>query len=139
MKRLSKTGIQYLSFVKDKDFLTDGLFTLIFTKTVGDSSLTLSSLSDENGLPSCFPFITLEVDLDTYTLAYGEHLVELQYNGVTYVKGLIEVFDGLPDAEGGSDAYRNVVKLKDRPTYNDHLLMEDGFHLLLEDGNEIQI
>jgi hypothetical protein len=139
MKRLSKTGIQYLTFVKDKDFVTDGLFTLIFYKTVGDEVLTISSLSDENGLPNCFPYITLEVDLDTYSLAYGEYLVELQYNGSTYVNALIEVFDGLPDAEGGSDAYRNVVKLKSLPTYNDHLLMEDGFHLLLEDGNEIEI
>ena len=139
MKRLSKTGVQYLFFVRDKDFVTDGLFSISFYKTVGDDVLTISSLSDENGLLSCSQFIKLEVDLDTYSLEYGEYLVELFYDGVSYSKSLIEVFAGLPSAEGGDDAYRHVVKLRSQPTYNDHLLMEDGFHLLLEDGNEIEL
>jgi hypothetical protein len=111
MKRLLFDEKSYLSYVKDVDFVTDGLFDLYFYKTVGDTELILTNLSDYYGLPDCKPYITLEADLSVNSLPVGEYLVELHYNGELYDRSLIEVYKEFPNPNGGSGTYKDVIVL----------------------------
>lgn len=111
MKRIQLNTNAYLTFVRDVDYVTDGLFTLSLYKTVGDDSLVLSDISDFYGLPSCKPYIALNVDLSVNNLPLGEYLYELEYDGVLYERGLVEVYEDLPNPNGGSDTYKDVIIL----------------------------
>jgi len=111
MKRLLYNENQYISFVKDKDFVTDGLFDLYLYKTVGDTELELLGLSDYYGLPDCKPYISLNVDLSVDELPLGEYLMELHYDGELYVRGLVEVYKAFPNPVGGSGTYKDAIIL----------------------------
>jgi hypothetical protein len=102
MKVLINSTVDNLTFVRDVDYVNNS-FELVFTKTVGTDTLTLSALTDSNALASCFPYITLEVDLVTNVIPNGEYLVTLNYGGTEYDSCLLLVRDAYPDAVGGGD------------------------------------
>ena len=71
MKHLKTGVVNTLSFIKLKSFTVNS-FSVTLTKVVGTDTLTLSSLTDLNGLDPCKDFIKINIDLLSNTLSGGE-------------------------------------------------------------------
>ena len=111
MKHL-KTGIvNTLSFVKIKSFTVNS-FAIKLDKIVGDYSLTLSSLTDNNALDSCKDFISLNVDLLSNDIDGGEYTLTLIYNGTNEYVYLVNVED-YTTTQSGAGIYGDSVRFTD--------------------------
>jgi len=76
MKHLKTGVVNTLSFIKLKSFTVNS-FSVTLTKVVGTDTLTLSSLTDLNGLDPCKDFIKINIDLLSNTLSGGEYVLSL--------------------------------------------------------------
>ena len=110
MKHL-KTGIvNTLSFVKIKSFTVNS-FAIKLDKIVGDYSLTLSSLTDNNALDSCKDFISLNVDLLSNDIDGGEYSLTL-INGDNEYTYLVHIED-YTTTQTGAGIYGDSVRFVD--------------------------
>jgi len=91
MKRLKAGVVNTLSFVKLSTFTVNS-FDVTLDKVVGNGSLTITNLTDLNGLDSCKDFIQLNIDLINNSLEGGEYELTITNQGSSY-KYLTEVQD----------------------------------------------
>ena len=110
MKRLRAGSINTLSFVKLSDF-TINSFDVTLEKTVGTGSLTITNLTDINGLVSCKDFIRISIDLVTNNLDGGEFLLTLTNSGNSYTF-ITEVQD-TEAVNAGTGVYASVIRFND--------------------------
>jgi len=110
MKRLKSGVVNTLSFVKISTFTVNS-FSIKLEKVVGDYSITLSSLIDNNNLNPCKDFITINVDLISNDLDGGEYLLTLIYgdNNYTYLTHI----EDYTTTQSGSGIYGDSVKFTD--------------------------
>jgi hypothetical protein len=111
MKRLKTGVVNTLSFVKMNSFTVNS-FAIKLDKLVGDYSLTLSSLIDNNSLDSCKDFISLNVDLLSNDIDGGEYSLTLIYNGTDEYVYLVDVKD-YTTTQSGAGIYGDSVKFTD--------------------------
>lgn len=91
MKRLKAGVVNTLSFVKLSTFTVNS-FDVTLDKVVGNGSLTITNLTDLNGLDSCKDFIQINIDLISNDLEGGEYELTITNQGSSY-KYLTEVQD----------------------------------------------
>lgn len=111
MKILKSGVVNTLSFVKINSFTVNN-FAIKLDKLVGDYSLTLSSLTDNNSLDSCKDFITLNVDLLSNDIDGGEYSLTLIYNETDEYMYLVDVKD-YTTTQSGVGIYSDSVKFTD--------------------------
>ena len=110
MKRLKTGVVNTLSFVKLGDFTVNS-FDITLEKVVGNSSLTITNLTDLNNLDSCKDFIVINVDLLSNDIEGGEYILTLTNNGNSY-SFLTEVQD-YTTTQTGSGIYGSTVRFTD--------------------------
>ena len=110
MKRLKAGVVNTLSFVKLSTFTVNS-FDVTLDKVVGNGSLTITNLTDLNGLDSCKDFIQLNIDLINNSLEGGEYELTITNQGSSY-KYLTEVQD-YTTTQTGSGIYGSTVRFTD--------------------------
>ena len=110
MKRLKSGVVNTLSFVKLSSFTVNS-FDVTLEKVVGTGSLTITNLTDINGLDSCKDFIRLNIDLVTNNLEGGEYYLTVTNSSVDYVYlGTVESYTTIQTGEG---VYSSTVRFTD--------------------------
>jgi hypothetical protein len=112
MKRLKAGVVNTLSFVKLSSFTVNS-FDVTLDKVVGNGSLTITNLTDLNGLDSCKDFIQINIDLINNDLEGGEYELTITNQGSSY-KYLTEVQD-YTTTQTGSGIYGSTVRFVDLP------------------------
>ena len=110
MKRLKTGVVNTLSFVKLSSFTVNS-FDVTLDKVVGTGSLTITNLTDLNGLNSCKDFIQINIDLLSNDLEGGEYELTITNSGESY-KYLTEVQD-YTVTQTGTGIYGSTVRFTD--------------------------
>ena len=110
MKRLKAGVVNTLSFVKLSSFTVNS-FDATLDKVVGNGSLTITNLTDLNGLDSCKDFIQINIDLINNDLEGGEYELTITNSGDSY-KYLTEVQD-YTVTQTGTGIYGSTVRFTD--------------------------
>ncbi len=110
MKRLKAGVVNTLSFVKLSSFTVNS-FDVTLDKVVGNGSLTITNLTDLNGLDSCKDFIQINIDLINNDLEGGEYELTITNSGDSY-KYLTEVQD-YTVTQTGTGIYGSTVRFTD--------------------------
>ena len=110
MKRLKAGVVNTLSFVKLSTFTVNS-FDVTLDKVVGIGSLTITNLTDLNGLDSCKDFIQINIDLINNDLEGGEYELTITNQGSSY-KYLTEVQD-YTTTQTRSGIYGSTVRFTD--------------------------
>ena len=110
MKRLKTGVVNTLSFVKLSTFTVNS-FDVTLDKVVGTGSLTITNLTDLNGLNSCKDFIQINIDLLSNDLEGGEYELTITNSGESY-KYLTEVQD-YTVTQTGTGIYGSTVRFTD--------------------------
>jgi putative N-acetylmannosamine-6-phosphate epimerase len=110
MKRLKVGVVNTLSFVKMASFTVNS-FEVTLSKAVGAGSLTITNLTDLNGLDSCKDFIRLNIDLINNTLDGGDYYLTVsnQGNDFTYLANIQDT----EVTQSGSGVYADTVRFTD--------------------------
>ena len=110
MKRLKTGVVNTLSFVKLSSFAINS-FDVTLEKVVGTGSLTITNLTDTNGLDSCKDFIRLNIDLINNDLEGGEYHLTITNDGNDYVYlGTVESYT---TTQTGAGVYSSTVRFTD--------------------------
>lgn len=110
MKRLKSGVVNTLSFVKLASFTVNS-FDVTLEKVVGTGSLTITNLTDINGLDSCKDFIRLNIDLINNDLEGGEYHLTITNNSQDFIYlGLVESYT---TTQSGSGIYSSTVRFTD--------------------------
>jgi hypothetical protein len=110
MKRLKTGVVNTLSFVKLSSFTVNS-FDVTLDKVVGTGTLTITNLTDLNGLDSCKDFIQINIDLLSNDLEGGEYELTITNSGESY-KYLTEVQD-YTVTQTGTGIYGSTVRFTD--------------------------
>ena len=110
MKRLKTGVVNTLSFVKLSSFTVNS-FDVTLDKVVGTGTLTITNLTDLNGLDSCKDFIQINIDLLSNDIEGGEYELTIKNDGDSY-KYLTEVQD-YTVTQTGTGIYGSTVRFTD--------------------------
>ena len=110
MKRLKTGVVNTLSFVKLSSFTVNS-FDVTLEKVVGTGSLTITNLTDINGLDSCKDFIKINIDLLSNDIDGGEYYLTISNDGNEYT--YLTSVESYTTEQTGTGIYSSTVRFTD--------------------------